>query len=249
VDVLAATRSEYVQLLDKAIDPPGEAHSDAWIVAKLSTRFPGLAEKFDKPEEELCNVVLKPFGKTVADLRREGPYRPFPETWVPWKDGVFKTPTKRFQLFVPGWKTKGFSPVVKYYQPKETPEGNPELAKKYPLQMINRKLTRTIHSSFGGGTVPWLNEVVKKEQQVMIHPLDAEARGIKDGDTVRVFNDRGELKVKAWVTEWMTRGIVALENGWWEREGGSSSTLTNDTPEALSSGHSLNNTLVQVEEA
>ncbi|HYF76146.1 MAG TPA: molybdopterin dinucleotide binding domain-containing protein, partial [Symbiobacteriaceae bacterium] len=61
-----------------------------------------------------------------------------------------------------------------------------------------------------------------------------------------VFNDRGELRVKAWVTEWMTRGIVSLENGWWEKEGGSSSTLTNDTPEALSNGHSLNNTLVQV---
>jgi len=237
VDVLAATRSEYVQLLDKAIDPPGEAHSDAWIVAKLSTRFPGLAEKFDKSEEELCNVVLKAFGKTVADLRRDGPYRPFPTPWVPWKDGIFKTSTKRFHLFVPAWKTKKFSPVVKYYQPKETPEGNPELAAKYPLQMVNRKITRTIHSSFGGGTVPWVNEATQREQKVMIHPLDAEARGIKD---------RGELRVKAWVTEWMTRGIVSLENGWWEKEGGSSSTLTNDTPEALSNGHSLNNTLVQV---
>ncbi|HWI53773.1 MAG TPA: molybdopterin-dependent oxidoreductase [Symbiobacteriaceae bacterium] len=245
-DVLAATRSEYVQLLDKAIDPPGEAHSDAWVVAKLSTRFPGLAEKFDKSEEELCNVVLKPFGKTVADLRKDGPYRPFPTPWVPWKDGIFKTPTKRFHLFVPGWKAKNFSPVVKYYQPKETPEGNPELAAKYPLQMVNRKISRTIHSSFGGGTVPWLNEATVREQQVMIHPLDAEARGIKNGEYVKVLNDRGELRVKAWVTEWMTRGIVSLENGWWEKEGGSSSTLTNDTPEALSSGHSLNNTLVQV---
>jgi anaerobic selenocysteine-containing dehydrogenase len=246
VDVLAATRSRYVQLLDKAVDPPGEAHSDAWMVAQLSKRFPGLAEKFDKTEEELCNNVLKPFGKTVADLRREGPYRPFPENWVPWQDGVFKTPTKRFHLFVPGWKAKNFSPVVKYYQPKETPEGNPELAAKYPLQMVNRKITRTIHSSFGGGTVPWLNEATQREQKVMVHPADAEARGIKDGDTVKVYNDRGELKVRAWVTEWMTQGIVSLENGWWEREGGSSSTLTNDTPEALSNGHSLNNTLVQV---
>lgn len=245
MDVLAASRSDYVQLLDKAIDPPGEAHSDAWIVGKLSTRF-GLGDKLDKTEEELCNNVLKTWGITVKELRINGPYRPFPTPWVPWKDGIFKTATKRFHLFVPGWKAKNFSPVVKYYQPKETPEGNPELAAKYPLEMVNRKIHRTVHSSFGGGTIPWLNEATQKEQLVMINPVDAEARSIKNGEYVKVFNDRGELRVKAWVTEWMTKGIVSLENGWWEREGGSSSILTNDTPEALSSGHSLNNTLVQV---
>ena len=76
--------------------------------------------------------------------------------------------------------------------------------------------------------------------------LQSLAAGQVDGDYVKVWNDRGELRVKVEVTEWILDGVVSLKNGWWAREGGSSSILSNGKFEPLAIGHTLNSTLVQV---
>ncbi|MFE5278729.1 hypothetical protein, partial [Bacillus cereus] len=59
-------------------------------------------------------------------------------------------------------------------------------------------------------------------------------------------NDRGEHHAKAIVTTHIKENIIGLQNGWWEQQGGSSSYVTNDTVEALGTGTSINNTLVDV---
>lgn len=245
LDVLASSgiRSHYVQLMDKGVEPQGESHQDSWIFRELAKRF-DFADVFSPTDEEMCNNVLAPVGLTVAGLRESGPVNLMPKPYIPFEGGVFKTPTKRLQFFVPAWKEQGMHPIVHYYVPNESPEGDQALAAKYPLQLTNRKNTRTVHSSYG--QVPWLKEVVKPEQTLLMHPRDAAARGIQDGDYVVVFNDRGELRVKVEVTEWIIDGVVSLENGWWSSEGGSSSILSNDKIEPLATGHTLNSTLVQV---
>jgi anaerobic selenocysteine-containing dehydrogenase len=129
------------------------------------------------------------------------------------------------------------------YQQGESPETTPDLAKKYPLASVNAKIRRTVHTMFG--SQPWITEIFP-EAWVDIHVDDAAARGIKDGDTVEVLNDRGSIKVKAHVHVGIRPGVVSLQNGWWIQQGGNASMLSNDAFDPMSYGHTLNSTLVQV---
>lgn len=241
-NLLAASRSHYVQLMEKAVDPPGEAKSDLEIFTMLAKRF-GFGEAFDKTPEQLIEVCLKGTGITLEQLKK-GPVLGVPAPYIPYAGGIFRTPTKKAEFFMPAWKSKGFNPVVTYIRPKEFINGDKELAAKYPLMAVQRKLNRTIHSSFGN--LPWINETAGSVAHVMIHPDDAAARGIKDGDKVVAFNGRGEHHCVANVKAQIKKGVVSLENGWWEQLGGSSSYITNDFVEPLSGGHSCNSTLVEI---
>lgn len=81
---------------------------------------------------------------------------------------------------------------------------------------------------------------------MLIHPEDAQARGIENGEWVVTFNDRGEHRAIAVVTTHIKKGVISLDNGWWEQQGGSSSHVTNDQVEHLGTGHCCNSTLVDV---
>lgn len=241
--LMAGTRSHYVQLKEKAVDPPGEAKPDYWIFAQIAKRF-GFGELFDKPIEEHIEACLEGTGITIEQLK-QGPVKPVPTPSIPFKDGQFKTSTGKAHFYVEEWKEKNFSPVVKYIRANEciNNESN-ELLKKYPLMATQYKMPRSIHSSFS--SLQWVSEVHQSEPEVLIHPNDAEKRHIENGDKVVVFNDRGEHRAKAIVTTHMKENIVGLQNGWWEQHGGSSSHVTNDTVEILGSGTTINNTLVDV---
>ena len=77
------------------------------------------------------------------------------------------------------------------------------------------------------------------------------ARGIKQGDKVVVYNDRGQHPTVAIVNDDILPGVLCLENGWWMGQNGfnSSSVLTNDTVEVLGTGTSICSTLVDVKKA
>ncbi len=241
-NLMASSRSHYVQLMEKAVEPVGEAQSDLWIFTQLAKRL-GFGEAFDKTPEEHIETILEGTGVTLADLKK-GPVNPMEYPYIPYKDGIFKTPTQKAELYLKKWKDKGLSPVVKYYQVKESPLGSPDLAEKYPLMAVQRKLHRGIHSSFG--TLPWIVESTGGHAKVMIHPNDAKKRGIKEGDYTVVYNHRGEHNAYAMVTTKIKEGVVCLENGWWEQQGGSSSYVTNDASEAVGPGHVCNSTLVNI---
>ena len=241
-NLLANNRSHYVQLMEKAVDPPGEAKSDLEIFTMLAKRL-GFGEHFDKTPEELIERCLDGTGITLEQIK-QGPVKAMPYPNIPFRDGIFKTPTKKAELFMPRWKNLGYSPVASYIRPNEFINGDKELAAKYPLMAVQRKTNRTIHSTFG--TMPWIVEATGSTPHALIHPEDAAARGIKDGDRIVAYNDRGEHKCVAIVMPHIKRGIIALENGWWEQQGGSSSHVTNDFVEPLSGGHSCNNTLVEI---
>ncbi len=86
------------------------------------------------------------------------------------------------------------------------------------------------------------------EPRLRIHPEDASKRGIENGDTVRVFNERGSVVLRAELTDDMRPGIVIFLHGWWaSRIGGSSANaLTPDTLADLGGGSTLHDTWVDV---
>ena len=91
-----------------------------------------------------------------------------------------------------------------------------------------------------------MNEVCDQSARLFsLTPQSAEARGIKDGDKVVVFNARGEHHGIAEVGERIKQGVVGLQNGWWEQQGGSSSYVTNDKWKTLGGTHCCNQTLIE----
>ena len=99
----------------------------------------------------------------------------------------------------------GRDPLPHYVPPHEDPQTRPDLAAKYPLQMLSPPAPSFLNSTFVNV------DVLRKaagEPTLEMHPADAAARGIADGQTVRVFNDRGRFRAKAVVGETVKPGVV-----------------------------------------
>ena len=85
------------------------------------------------------------------------------------------------------------------------------LTKTYPLQLITARCQRRSHTQFD--TLPWLREMIPNKAE--INTIDAERRGIKDGDISRIYNDRGEIRITTTVTERIMPGVVNVPQGAW----------------------------------
>ncbi len=129
--------------------------------------------------------------------------------------------------------------------------GDP-LAEKWPLQMTGFHYKARAHSTYGNV------EVLKAacRQEMWINPIDAQKRGITNGDMVRIFNGRGEVRINAKVTPRIIPGVVALGEGAWYNpdanridHAGSINVLTTQRPSPLAKGNPSHSNLVQVEKA
>jgi molybdopterin-containing oxidoreductase family molybdopterin binding subunit len=103
-------------------------------------------------------------------------------------------------------------PLPIYNEPIEASPTNP-LCQKYPLVLISSHTKFRTHTQWNN--LAWLREVYPR-QFIEISPTDAALRGIKDGDSVTVFNDRGSITVAARVTGGMRPGVVNVYQGDWQ---------------------------------
>jgi anaerobic selenocysteine-containing dehydrogenase len=109
---------------------------------------------------------------------------------------------------------RGLDPLPTYTPPHEDPLTRPELAARYPLQLISPPHPAFLNSTFVN--VDSLRQAAG-EPRLEIHPRDAAARGIADGEVVRVFNDRGEFQARAAVGETVRPGVVVTHGIWWTK--------------------------------
>ncbi|MBP8220111.1 MAG: dimethyl sulfoxide reductase subunit A [Aeromonadaceae bacterium] len=120
----------------------------------------------------------------------------------------------------------------------------------YPLQLTGFHYKARTHSTYGN--VDILKEAAR--QEMWINPIDANVRGIKNGDLIRIFNDRGEVHIPAKVTPRILPGVVALgEGGWYSPgknkvdKGGCINVLTTQRPSPLAKGNPQHTNLVDVQ--
>lgn len=120
---------------------------------------------------------------------------------------------------------------------------------KYPLQMFGYHYKSRTHSTYGN--VDLIKDACR--QEVWINPIDAKKRNIKDGDMLKVWNDRGELRVPAKVTERIIPGVVAMGQGSWyapDRKGidrgACMNTLTTQRPSPLAKANPQHSNLVEM---
>lgn len=126
------------------------------------------------------------------------------------------------------------------------------ITKKYPLQLCGFHYKSRVHSTYGNVDV--LKAACR--QEMWINPLDAEPRGIKHGDLVRIVNTRGEIQINAKVTPRIIPGVVAMgEGAWYDPDsnridhGGSLNVITTQRPSPLAKGNPQHSNLVEVKKA
>src|SRR6185369_14912412 len=90
------------------------------------------------------------------------------------------------------------------------------LARRFPLHLISNQPATRLHSQYDNGSYSQ-DSKVRGREPIRLHPEDARARGISDGDVVRVFNDRGACLAGAVLDPNLRRSVVQLSTGaWWD---------------------------------
>ena len=224
---------------EPALTPRGQSRSNAAIFRALAQRMGFTEPCFGDDDEALAREAFQgpvPF----EELREVGWARlPLPE--APFADGGFPTSSGKARCDAPGIGLPDHVP------PYESVRSAPELAKRFPLAMISPPARNFLNSTFVN--VKSLR-AIEHEPILEIAAEDAAARGIADGDTVRVFNDRGDYRCAARVSERARAGVVHGLGVWWRKyglDGTNVNELTHQKLTDLGRAPSFYDCLVEVE--
>lgn len=272
-DMILSWGHFYLTYNQKAIEPPGETASNAEIFRRLAATFGFDDPQFKRSDAQMVEDTLNwdspaLAGVTMEEFKRVGYVHlkvGTPDDRCPHKEGNFPTPSGKVefkssaaaggnfvatpfrQLYDAFQGGEPVDPLPSYVPSRERPETNPALAQKYPLNIVTPKSHGFLNSQYA-------NEEHKVrgqgEQYVLINPADASARNIKQGDFVRVFNDRGEFHGDAKVTEDTLPGVVVATLGYWRsrnKGGGAVNVISSDQFVNMGHAPSLSDNLVQVE--
>lgn len=227
-----------------AIDPVGESVSNTELFRRLS-RAMGFTEPclFDDDDTLLRTAIT---GVDIDTIRDTGPVKvPFAADGRPWANGGFPTPSGRVEFASSTLETIG-QPRLPTFVPSD--EGlTSELALRYPLQLMTPKHhVRFLNSSYS--QLPGHGDR-EGGPFVEMDAVDAAARGLNDGDTARVFNDRAELQLPVRISDRLQPNMVAIPWGWWSHQhpdGRIANELTNNTLTDWGDGAAFYDTLVEI---
>jgi anaerobic selenocysteine-containing dehydrogenase len=225
-----------LRLGQPVVDAVGEARSNAEVFGDLLTQLQLRRESDPNGElEEMLDVLAKlpaPLGAELSDRGAAVP--PFEGRPVQFENVWPRTRDRKVDLFPEALDAE--APAGLYgYQP------DPATA-EYPLTLISPASERTISST--------LAELPRPEVRLLMHPDDADARALEEGDAVRVFNALGEVRCTVAVGAWIRLGTVSLPKGLWRRHtanGFTTNVLVSDSLTDLGGGACFNDARVQVE--
>ena len=242
-----------VQLARPVLPPQGEAKSN-WEAIGLLARAMGVAEAhYAKGDEGLIREFLASGDPSVRSITwerlvQDGWVRAeLPRPYMPFANGA-PTPSGKVE-FYSAWLERQGLPALPTYVPLAEGPDNRELTARFPLQCIVPPNRFFLNSSFSQ------SELLRRRQgaaTAMLAATDASARGISDGDSVRVESPRGAARFTARITDATRPGVVVIEGIWWHRfsPGGLGvNALTSDRVADLGGGPAFHSNLVQVSKA
>ncbi|MEO5761098.1 MAG: molybdopterin oxidoreductase family protein [Vicinamibacteria bacterium] len=243
-----------IALNQPAVQPLGESRSNTDVFRALAKEM-GLtdARLFEDDEALLHQAVdwkhTRLEGITIERLKSETHARlNVPEEWAPFANGNFPTISGKCEFYSETEKAAGRDPLPNYIPPREGPISNPVLAKTYPLAFISPPAHHFLNSTFSGQPIFVRRE--GGEPALTIHPDDARARGIVEGQMVRTFNARGEFFAKAHVSDAARLGVVVGLSIWWAKlcpGGSNANAVTGQALTDLGGGATFYDVLVDVE--
>lgn len=203
-DLYRAYGAYWMQWGQKAAEPAGEARSNFHVAQALAQRM-GVKDRIftltpREAAEELFKGATGPAAKADPQKLFAGEPHHIAHDW---QGQPFKTPSGKLEFYSEQLARQGLSPVPDWQpDPIEV-----EDAKKWPLRLLTAPGYFQAHTAFSG--VGFLR---KREGQpfCILHPEDAARRGLKDGDQVRVFNERGEVGLMLKVVDEVQPGVLLV---------------------------------------
>jgi biotin/methionine sulfoxide reductase len=277
-DIGRASNDAHIYAMHQAVEPVGKARDDHAIFAGVAARL-GFAERFTEGRSEMqwLRHLYDVFRQQAARERIE-----LPDFDAFWESGEIElpladhqrtlfadfrsapdahplpTPSGRIEIFsdtIDGFGYDDCSGHPRWYEPAEWLGG--EQARRYPLHLISHQPTTRLHSQLDCGKTSVASKVQDREP-VTINPQDADARGIREGDVVRLYNDRGACLAGARISDSVRPGVVILATGAWydphtpggvDRHGNPNVLTLDKGTSRLAQGPSAHTTLVEMERA
>ncbi|MDA0127617.1 trimethylamine-N-oxide reductase TorA [Vibrio sp. MarTm2] len=278
IDVYGSYSSKGLIAMHRLVDPLFQSKPDFQIMSELTQRFGrrdeytrGMSEmewiqslyndcraankgKFEMPEfNEFWEKSVLDFGQGKpwvrhADFRQDPEINPLGTP-----SGFIEITSRKIGRY--GYEHCQEHPM--WFEKSERSHGGPG-SDKHPYWLQSCHPDKRLHSQMCESEEFRATYAVQGREPVYINPVDAKAKGIKNGDLVRVFNDRGQLLAGAVVTDSYPRGVIRIEEGAWygplnEKEGaictyGDPNTLTQDIGSSeLAQATSANTCIVDFE--
>jgi anaerobic selenocysteine-containing dehydrogenase len=251
-DVHLSYGHHYVTLNKPSIEPLGESLPNTEIFRRLAARM-GLDHPslFDDDltviRQALDSTSDKLAGVSLDTLMEKGWTRlNVPTPYLPFADGGFLTPSGKCEFYSPRLRDMGLDPVPTFTPPYEFPDAVPALAARYPLTLISSPAHQFLNSTFVN--IGALRRGAR-EPECLLHPTDAERRGIGAGARVVVHNDRGAFTAIARVEDTIRQGVVWAPSIWWGKfaaDGANANQTTSQRETDLGRGPVFYDNLVEV---
>jgi anaerobic selenocysteine-containing dehydrogenase len=238
----------YALANNPAIAPVGESLPNSEVFRRLAARLGFDEPCFRDSDEDICRTALasdapRMRGIEWEKLKARGWQRlDVPERFAPFAEGGFPTPSGKCELYSAALEAQGVDPLPFYSPPAEGPAAG-------ELQFISPPARNFLNSSFAH--LKRFRDL-EGEPRLEMHAADAAARGIRDGDYVRVFNARGSLRLRARVNDKPRPGVVVAPSVWWKKHApdrGNANNLTAQRTTDLGGGATFYDCRVQVERA
>ncbi|MFL6443700.1 MAG: molybdopterin-dependent oxidoreductase [Candidatus Sulfotelmatobacter sp.] len=268
-DLQKAYGHYYLQVSNQAIQPIGECRSNVDVFRALAQRMGFSEECFSQSVDEMIDLALESDDHWMHGMTREAlesgharftferkagdtdrgsepgsPGQPGvdPAPFLPFAHGGFRTPSGKAEFYCDSLKALGLDPVAEFTPPSESRHGKKDL----PLELLARKADNFLNTTFSN--LPSVQEMETPGLLELSRP-DARARGIADGDRVRVYNQRGEVELTAKVDGRVQPGVVSAKLNWAKMAPGfqSINSLTSEKLSDMGNSATFYSVLVEVE--
>jgi len=257
-DLQGAYGHYYLQVSEQAIEPLGECRSNVDVFRALAERMGFEEACFRESDDEMIDSALASSNPWLSGITRERLERErqvrlnfsgqseTSEPFLPFANGNFRTPSGKAELYSEAIKARGLDPVAEFIPPAESRNG--EERRTFPLELLARKADNFLNSSFSN--LPSVQEM-EETNLLELNSADARARGIGDGETVRVYNHRGEIFLQARVDGAVQAGVVSARLNWAKLGPGlrNINVLTSEKLSDLGNSATFYSVLVEVESA
>jgi anaerobic selenocysteine-containing dehydrogenase len=217
-----------------AIAPRGECRSNNDVFRALARRLKFEPELF-ADDETLIRQVLDGGptlrGITLERLKDAGSVRlDIPDHFTPFADGVFPTPSGKCELYSERMKSNGLDPLPTYIPPHEDPQTRPDLAARYPLQLLSPPRPQFLNSTFANSQ---RHRLAAGDPTIELSAQDARSRGLIDGEWAEIFNDRGRFQARVALTESVRCGVAVATGIYWNKLTPGAANVNGTTSSAL----------------
>jgi anaerobic selenocysteine-containing dehydrogenase len=207
-DTGCKSTNTHLYLMPKALEPEGEARPPTWVLRELARRL-DVRDFFPWQDDSgpLDAILDHPATghATVAALASGGGIRPLHVSHVAYPDLKFDTPSGDIEFFSERAARLGL-PALPVFESEPQSE--------YPLELRTGRTLTQFHGFYDHGRALPTLAAADPEPRLWISSDDATRRALHDGEEIRIFNGRGEMRARAFVTDRVPPGTVWMRDGW-----------------------------------